>query len=152
MVSTRVAVGGTFYPLHKGHLKLFKKASEIGEEIVIGLTSDEMVEKMDKKTPSFETRKENIKNHLKNIKGISYYFIIKIHDFIGPALSESINAIVVSPETEIQARKINKIRKELGIDKIKIIVVDFELSEDGTPISSSKIRKGIIDKDGRLIK
>jgi len=40
----RVAVGGTFDPIHDGHISLLRRAYELGKDgdVVIGLTSDEM--------------------------------------------------------------------------------------------------------------
>ncbi len=39
---TRVAVAGTFDVLHDGHLALLRRAFEVGDEVVVGITSDEM--------------------------------------------------------------------------------------------------------------
>ena len=39
----KVAVGGTFDELHSGHKALINKAFEVGEKVVIGLSSGEFV-------------------------------------------------------------------------------------------------------------
>ena len=36
----KVCLGGTFDRIHIGHEKLLKMAFEVGEEVIIGLTSD----------------------------------------------------------------------------------------------------------------
>ena len=41
----KVAVGGTFDQLHRGHRALLGKAFEVGDKVVIGLTSDAFVER-----------------------------------------------------------------------------------------------------------
>ena len=43
-----IALGGTFEILHKGHRKLLSKAFQLGDKIIIGLTSDEFVSKTQK--------------------------------------------------------------------------------------------------------
>ena len=37
-----VGVAGTFGPLHKGHEVLLRKAFEVGEKVLVALTTDEM--------------------------------------------------------------------------------------------------------------
>src|SRR3989442_13113549 len=43
-----VAVGGTFDILHIGHEKLLAKAFEIGELVLVGVTGDRLVSKLNK--------------------------------------------------------------------------------------------------------
>ena len=40
-----IAMGGTFDIIHRGHLTLLTNAFEISDKVIIGLTSDEFVQK-----------------------------------------------------------------------------------------------------------
>jgi glycerol-3-phosphate cytidylyltransferase len=59
-----VATGGGFDPLHEGHVRLFKEAKKLGDELVIMLNSDEQLKKKKKQTfyPSQDERKEIIES------------------------------------------------------------------------------------------
>ena len=77
--------------------------------------------------------------------------IVKITNPYGKTLEVDFEYLVVSPETYEMAKKINEKRRELGKKEIKIVKVDFVLAEDGKPISATRIKRGEIDRYGRLI-
>ena len=147
----KVIVGGTFDRLHIGHKFFLKTASFYGKKMIIGLTSEEMCRKKKefKEIWSYEKRKRVLVNFLKRNR--INFEITKIYDIFGPALKlEDDCAIVVTEETEKNAKKINERRMKNGMNELEIIVLYFIKSKDGKIISSSRIRKGEIDRDGNL--
>ncbi len=59
-------------------------------------------------------------------------------------------AIAVTPQTEKTANEINEKRKTLGLSPLEIVVIEMEKAEDGDLISSTRIRNGEINREGRL--
>ncbi len=150
-IEVKVCMGGTFETIHKGHRVLLKKAFKLGE-VTIGLTSDEMVKGLkDKTIRSFEERKKALETYL-NEKSFKNYSIVEINDRYGPAITENFNAIVVSNETYPTAEEINKIRRQKNKKELGIYNIGMVLAEDYLPISSTRIRKGIIDEEGSLLR
>lgn len=151
----KVAVGGTFDPLHDGHKALLAKAFEIGDEVVIGLTSDEMVKGKIVPLKDYEIRKQNLCEYVESTYSAASTRIrtriIKLHDSFGPTISQDFDYLVVSPETITNAGKINEIRREKGMQAIKVVLVDFVLADDKHPISSTRIKNREIDDHGHLI-
>jgi len=147
----KVIFGGTFDILHKGHEVLLKNAFSLGE-VFIGLTSDKFAKKLKKrKVEGFEKRKRVLKNFIeKKLKRKAKIF--KIKNEFGPTLEKDFDFIIVSPETYKTAAKINKKRLTKNKKLIEIIEIDFVLAEDGKPISSRRILKGEIDREGNLLK
>ena len=147
----RVAVGGTFNPLHDGHIALLKKAVELsrGGELLIGLTSDEMTRKKDHEVEDYHSRYEDVMNFIKTLGVIPT--IVRLDDPYGPTISENFDYLVVSPETQPIGLKINTIRKDKGLCQLKIVLVDYVLADDGLPISSTRIWKGEIDGHGKVL-
>ncbi len=151
----KVAVGGTFDKLHRGHKALLNKAFEIGEKVVIGLSSDEFVSKMDKPhiTATYPERLKELEAFLEK-NGLSQRAeIVSLNDPYGLTISgKGLDALVVSKETESIADKINKIRVEAGLPQLKIISITMVPAENCTPISTTRIRRGEIDRNGHLLK
>jgi pantetheine-phosphate adenylyltransferase len=147
----KVALGGTFEPLHEGHKKLIDVAVQLGgKDITIGITSDEMARMRIRSVLPFEIRAENVRQYVKRKYGFEPQ-IVKITNPFGKTLERDFEYLVVSPETCEMAMKINEKRRELGKREIKIVKVDFVLAEDGKPISATRIKKGEIDRYGKLI-
>ena len=151
MRKVKVAIGGTFEPLHEGHKRLIDKAIELGgKDVTIGITSDEMARQRIRSVLPFIIRAENVKWYVKRKYGFEPE-IVEIKNPYGKTLECDFDYIIVSPETYEMARKINEKRREMGKKEIKIVKVEFVLAEDGKPISSTRIKKGIIDRYGNLI-
>ena len=129
----KVAVGGTFDELHKGHRSLLVKAFEVGEIVLIGLCTDEFVKKMGKPhvTAPYEARLKELQAFLKksNLKGEAE--IIPLNDPYGKTLTDKcIEALVVSEETEKIAMKINQKRSEKSLPLLKIVAISMVPAEN----------------------
>ena len=145
----KVAVGGTFDKFHDGHKKLLSTAFEIGDHIEIGVTSNEF--------GGLKGDIDSCKERMQNLKSFfsdkSNFHVVSLDDPYGTTIyDEDIEAIVVSEETEPTAVKINEIRVSKGMKSLDIVVVSFVLAYDGTPISSTRIRRGEINQNGIFLK
>ena len=149
-----VGVGGTFDELHKGHWALLMKAFESGDKVWIGLSTDEFVEKIRKnhKIASYETRKKELMSFLEENGLVGRAIITPLRDSYGPAIhSKRLEAIVVSQETKPTVEKINTIRTQKGLPLLKVIVISMIPADNHIPISTTRIRQGEIDREGRML-
>jgi pantetheine-phosphate adenylyltransferase len=145
----KVALGGTFEVLHKGHEAILKKAFSLGE-VTIGLTSDEFAKRMKKRNVEiFFERKGNLERFIFEMFQRKAK-IVEINDIFGQTLKEDFDFLVVSSNTLKNALKINQKRKKLGKKPIKIVKIKTVLAEDKKPISSGRIKRGEIDRKGKL--
>lgn len=150
-----MATGGTFDEIHVGHIALLSKAFEVGQHVIIGVTSDEFAatHKGKKLNHNFDQRVENLKKIIAREFGHASYEIARLDSEFGPAVTTGdVGALVASAETKEKGVRLNEIRAKNGLAPAEIISVDLVRAEDGRPISSTRIRAGEIDWKGRLLK
>ncbi len=150
-----VAVGGTFDEFHKGHRALLMKAFEVGNNVLIGLCTDEFAKKLWKphKVAPYEERLEELKEFLRKQGVLDRAEITPLNDPYGVTLSKGcIEAIVVSRETEPRAHEINAKRKAMGLPLLHIIVIEMVPAENHVSISTTRIRWREIDREGHLLR
>jgi pantetheine-phosphate adenylyltransferase len=146
-----VATGGTFDHLHRGHEALISKSFAVGDNVVIGVTSDAFARR-EGKVPdqSYKERVSLLRRYIEGHYPGRRYAIATLDDYFGPGIaSADVEAIVVSSETASRVPLANKLRAEKGFPPLQVVVVDLVLGEDGEPISSTKIRQGEIDTEGK---
>jgi len=147
-----VAVGGTFDYLHKGHRALLEKAFECGGKVIIGVTTDNFLSRLGKVVSNrYEERVKKLREYLLTKYPAERFEIQPLDDYFGPGIyREEVEALIASTETAGRVEIANRRRLELGLRPLEVVVVDMVLAEDGKPISSSRIRMGVIDAEGRV--
>ena len=150
----KVALGGTFDVIHKGHRILLNRAFDLSKIVSVGLTTENFAKKV-KSYPviSYAKRKRILENLMKKEGWNNKYEILPLSDPYGLTTSaEDIEAIVVSEETLSRAREINAIRRRKKLYPLDIICVGTVLADDKRPITATRIREGEIDFEGHLLK
>lgn len=151
----RVIVGGTFDELHKGHKTLLMKAFEVGDRVIIGLSTNDLACRLNKNrgVATYRERLEELKDFLKEQDVLSKAKIVPLKTPYGITLSKGCTeALVVSRETEKRATEINQKRKAKGLQPLQVIVVEMVPAEDHMPISATRIRQREIDREGHILK
>ena len=143
----KIVFAGTFDHLHEGHKHLLRNCFKLGKLVVIGLTSDEMItkHKPTAKIASYTERESKLRAFLNEIDESERFEIFKINTIEGGADSmEDLEALLVSDEISVveNAFRINDLREKNGLKRFHIIVVPRVRTEDGIPLSSSRIRDG----------
>ncbi len=151
----KVAVGGTFDQLHKGHKALLDRAFEVAEKVVIGLSSDDFVSKMGKphRTASYLERRRELEAFFAEQGLTTRAEIVPLNDPYGLTISsKGLEAIVVSQETAKIAQAINQKRQSAGTSPLHIFTVNMIPAENDYPISTTRIRSGEMDRNGHMLR
>jgi pantetheine-phosphate adenylyltransferase len=148
----KVATGGTFDHIHAGHRSLLERSFQEGDEVIIGLTSDEFVAKAGKKTlHAYDQREASLRRFIEKTFPGRRYVVAKLYDYFGPGIVDGgVEALVASPETSSRLEIANRLRAAKGLAPMALVTIDWVPAEDGRPISSTRIRKGEVDTEGRL--
>ncbi len=148
-----MATGGTFDEIHIGHLALLARAFREGKKVIIGVSSDDFAAQRGKKlNHSFEQRVHKLRNVIRKEFGNVTFEIAKLDGDFGPAVtSGNVAALIASKETEGKGNMLNEMRAGRGLRPVRIVTVDLVRAEDGSPISSTRMRAGEIDGRGRLL-
>lgn len=147
-------MGGTFDVMHKGHWFLVEETFNVGDRVIIGVSTDEFAASLKKehKIDCYEKRRRDVMGFLEEDNLIHRAEIVPLDDPYGPTIdSDEIEGIVVSEETEPGAEEINRRRVAKGKRPLLIFVVTMVLAEDGRPITSTRVRRQEVDRYGRLI-
>ena len=148
------ACGGTFDLFHSGHKAFLQEVLSHSDRVLLGITSDSYIKsfKDGNNIESFEFRKNAVQNFLDSIGAGDRVQISAIDNFYGPLLTSdfSVQAISVTAQTAGMAEEINQKRKQNNLPELEVINISLGLAEDGNPISATIIRKGEINRDGRL--
>ncbi|MFB6155347.1 MAG: phosphopantetheine adenylyltransferase [Haloferacaceae archaeon] len=153
----RVAVAGTFGPIHDGHRALFERALELGDEgVLVGLTSDDLARETrhePRPVPPLEERLDAVRAELDDLDRWGRDVAIRTldHRYDVAAWDPSLDALVVSPETEGEVVEVNRRRRQRGLAPLEAVVVPFVRADDGERISSTRIVRGEVDEHGALL-
>ncbi len=147
----KVGLGGTFNVLHRGHRRLLEVAISNGDELAVGLMSDDYCRRHKNLVLPYAERERALREHLA-AKGVKFT-IVPLNAKEGTAPSDpDLDALVVSQETHGLGPRINDMRLRNGLKAVRLIVVPYVLAEDYRPISSTRVLQGEIDIDGRLLR
>ena len=142
----KVAVGGTFDRLHDGHKALLAKAFSVGEAVLIGVTTKEMVrkKKLSSQIEPYAVRRKNVLTYLSEQRLKERSSIVPLQDSYGTSLTDSsVQAVVIGPR--VSREVVKKIQEKKDIVRCRTVY-----ATDQSHLSSTRIRLGEIDRRGTV--
>jgi cytidyltransferase-like protein len=147
----KAILGGTFDHFHLGHQKLIDAACEQSEHVTIGLAQPALYlhKFLAEAIQDYITREAALKKYLQEKGFENHAEIIPIETIYGNTLDEKdIEAIFATEENAGNVDLINTKRQEKGFPTLEVIIVEYVKAVDGAKITSERIRKGEIDRNG----
>lgn len=144
-------IGGTFDHFHSGHEHFLHEACVASKHLTIGLTTEVLHANKEYRhtIEDFETRKSSVEEFISLYHPEISFEIIPLNDIYGTTLKEErIDAIFTTEHGLENTHTINKKRIEKRWQELQIELVQLVKGNDGETISSTRIRKGEIDRRG----
>jgi pantetheine-phosphate adenylyltransferase len=132
---------------------LLAKAFELGELVFVGVTGDRLVSMLNKGHPvrRFAVRRRNLRRLFKARGWLRRARITELKDPFGPATRRKrLDALVVSEETRSNGLRVNALRRNQGLNPLRLYVVRMVRTKDGLLLSDTRIRRGEVNQQGRL--
>lgn len=146
---TVVGLGGTFDHFHKGHESFLKFAGSIGSRLIIGVTTDKLVAAKETSISiePYHKRAQAVITFCKTHEIIAE--VTPLLDPFGPTITQSsIRGLCVTTATKSGAKAVNDLRSKLGMRDLPVYICQLEKDIHGDIISSTRIRRGEIDRTG----
>ena len=139
-------LGGTFDHFHRGHRLLLETAFKVADKVAIAITTEELLasKKYKEHLESYEIRAQNVLNYIKDTLRVplEHVSIIPLNDPFGPAITDrDLEVHISSEETFEQAKMINQLRLENGLQPLVLVCIPLVLNNKQNKISSTEIRK-----------
>ncbi|MCA1818831.1 MAG: pantetheine-phosphate adenylyltransferase, partial [Halobacteriales archaeon] len=148
----RTCLGGTFEPFHAGHAALLRAAAHGSAELFVGVTDGGLAKRPGRSVSPWRERAKAVETFLRGPAGYTGKLTVSaLADAAGPAATGAYDRIVVSPETEPGAHRINAKRIAGGLPPLHIERVPHVLGDDLLPISATAIHAGRIDAEGKRL-
>lgn len=148
----KAAVGGTFDHFHAGHKQLLRSAMQVADSMIIGITTPQLFQgkPLASIIEPLKMRKLNVQNFIQQTQYSSVQFI-KLSDPFGPTLyDQEIDILVVSELTMPGAIALNQKRQQTHLPALPVITTPMVRDEVGQYISSTQIRRGRINRQGKV--
>lgn len=148
-----VGLGGTFDHFHRGHQAFLDCAARAGTKLVVGVTQPHLIthKPLAELIEPLSTRKHAVMQYCKKM-GYQCQ-VIELKDPYGPTIEEKgipIDKLCVTEETISGGEMINSLRTKLGLRALPITICPLQPDELGQPIHSERIRRGTINRVGRV--
>lgn len=146
-------MGGTFDVLHRGHEALLERAFEVGdEEVFVGVTTDRFAnEHRERRVRPYDERLGDLVALVRRRGWTARAVVAAIDDRVGRAFDPRYDTIVATEETAKGVEKINAGREERRLPPLRAVLAPIVLAEDGLRLSSTRVRAGEVDAQGRLL-